>query len=127
MIEKDQQFLLSGGGCMKVSASMLSVCVLTGMGSWVRAQPEPPAPPPAWSGEGGLSYVRSTGNSENATLGAAIKVVREKNDWKATGLGSVIRATDREVKTAERLDAALRLERALSARFSAYGQSTYQR
>jgi putative salt-induced outer membrane protein len=86
-----------------------------------------PTVPPVWSGEGGLSYVHTTGNSDSTTIGGSLKVVHEVAPWKAVLTSAVLRATDREVKTAERLDAGLRLERALGARLSAYAQSSYLR
>jgi putative salt-induced outer membrane protein len=113
---------------MKVSRAGLCLVVQMAASSWALAQgAASPTPPPEWSGEGGLSYVRNTGNSDNSTIGAALKAVHQQERWKASVAASLIRATDHDVKTAERLDAALRAERSLGARFSVYGQSTYLR
>ena len=71
--------------------------------------------------------MHTTGNSDSTTIGGSLKVVHEVSPWKAVFQSAILRATDREVKTAERLDAGLRVERALGARLAVYAQSSYLR
>src|SRR5437868_5225307 len=73
--------------------------------------PSPSPTPPLWSGEGGLSYVRTTGNSDNSTFGAGLKLVRERGSWKNLASAEFVRATDHSVRTTERVEAGLRAER----------------
>ncbi len=90
------------------------------------AQDAPPAPP-VWSGEAGLSYVQTTGNSQNSTIGAGLKLQRLKESWKLNLASAFIRAETEDVKSAEKLTGLVRLERALGARKAVYGQGDYLR
>lgn len=83
--------------------------------------------PPRWSGEAGLSFVRTTGNSSSSTLGAAFKLWRRDPLWKLGLTTALVRSKADELKTAERLDGALRVERGVGKRFAAYGQASYLR
>lgn len=83
--------------------------------------------PPLWSGEAGLSYVQTSGNSDSATLGAGLKLLRESGPWKVGFAGAFVRTETDDVKSAEKLDALLRAERALGERFAVYGQGSYLR
>jgi putative salt-induced outer membrane protein len=84
-------------------------------------------PPPEWSGEAGLSYVQTTGNSDSSTIGGALKLLRQKGVWKVGLGGAFIRSETDDIKSAEKYDALLRGERALGERFSLYGQGSYLR
>ncbi len=83
--------------------------------------------PPLWSGEAGLSYVQTTGNSSNSTIGAGLKLLRQGAAWKTAFSGAFIRTSSEEVTTAERLDSALRGERGFGDRVAAYAQGAYLR
>jgi putative salt-induced outer membrane protein YdiY len=82
---------------------------------------------PAWSGEAGLSYVQTTGNSSNSTVGGAFKLVRDDSVWKLMLSSAFVRTESESVKTAERFDGALRGERGFGDRFAVYGQALYLR
>jgi putative salt-induced outer membrane protein len=83
--------------------------------------------PAVVSGEAGLSYVQTTGNSSNSTIGAGLKLLRQAGAWK-TGLNTAFVRTESEsVKTAERFDTALRAERGFGDGFAAYAQGSYLR
>lgn len=101
---------------------LLMVSAALASPAWAQAPP-----PPAWSGEAGLSYVQTSGNSDSATLGAGLKLGRESGRWKLGFATAFVRTETDAVKSAERLDALLRAERALGERFAAYGQGAYLR
>lgn len=86
-----------------------------------------PPPPPAWSGEAGLSYVQTTGNSENSTIGAGLKLGYLKSVWKLGFATAFVRSSSEGDKTAEKLDALLRGERGFGDRVAVYGQGGYLR
>jgi putative salt-induced outer membrane protein YdiY len=88
---------------------------------------EPPSGPPSWTGEGGLSFVQNSGNSETSTFGATLKLFHEEGPWKIGVSGGYLRSSDSDVKTAERIDGLLRAERGFGERFGAYGQLGYLR
>ncbi|HET7295267.1 MAG TPA: DUF481 domain-containing protein [Vicinamibacteria bacterium] len=87
---------------------------------------EPP-PPPVWSGEAGLSYVQTAGNSDASTFGAVFKLLRQKDPWKVAFATAFVRTETSDVKSAEKFDALLRGERALGPRFALYSQGSYLR
>ncbi len=101
--------------------------VLCGAGRVLAQEPAAPPPPPAWSGEGGLSYLKTTGNSDSATFGATLKLFHEREKWKTGIAGGFLRSSESDTLTAERIDARLRAERALGPRFAFYGQGSYLR
>lgn len=84
-------------------------------------------PPPAWSGEAGLSYVQTTGNSQSSTIGAGLKLGYLKNVWKASFATAFVRSETDDVKSAEKFDAVLRGERAFGDRVAVYGQGAFLR
>lgn len=84
-------------------------------------------PPPPWSGEGGLSYLRTSGNSETSTFGATLKLFHQDGPWKIGVSGGYLRSSDTDVKTAERTEGLLRAERGFGERVAAYGQFSYLR
>lgn len=83
--------------------------------------------PPVWSGEAGLSYVQTSGNSDASTFGAGLKLLRQKGPWKLAFATAFVRTKTDGVKSAEKFDALLRGERALGARFALYSQGAYLR
>jgi putative salt-induced outer membrane protein len=88
---------------------------------------EAPPPPPVWSGEAALSYVQITGNSDSGTLGAGLKLVHLAGPWKINFGTAFVRTETDGVKSAEKLDALLRGERAFGERVAVYGQGAYLR
>lgn len=96
-------------------------------GSLLAPKPAPAPPPPLWSGEGSLSYVQTTGNSENQTLGAGFKLLYQPSLWKAEFRSAFVRTQADSVKSAERFNALLRGERSLGPRFAAFGRATVLR
>jgi len=100
--------------------------------AWLAAAPvwaadPPPPPPPGWSGEAAVSYVQSTGNSDNKTLGAGTKLRYLREPWKTELRAAFIRVETNDVDSSKRSSAALRAERTLGGRLAAYGQAGYLR
>lgn len=83
--------------------------------------------PPVWSGEAGLSYVQTTGNSDASTFGASLKLSRQKDPWKVALATAFVRTATGGVTSAEKFDALLRGERGLGARFAVYSQGAFLR
>jgi len=108
-------------------SGLLSCGAGVGLAQEAPAAAAPPPPPPTWSGEGGLSYLKTSGNSDNSTFGATLKLSHEKDAWKVGFAGGFLRSVESELKTAERMDARLRAERAFGPRFAFYGQGSYLR
>lgn len=96
-------------------------------GSLLAPKAAPAPPPPRWSGEGSVSYVQTTGNSENQTLGAGFKLLHQPLPWKFELRSAFIRTESGDVKSAERLNALLRGERSLGDGLAVYGQASFLR
>jgi len=75
---------------------------------------------PSWTGETGLSFVATTGNSETQTLGLDLKFERRPEPWGVVFGGSFIRAEQDKELTAERYGAYVRGKRALSERWELF-------
>ncbi len=103
-----------------------AVLALWGVAGAVVAQEAPPSPP-SWSGEGGLSFIKTSGNSETSTFGATLKLFHDEGPWRIGISGGYLRSSDSDVKTAERTEGLLRAERGLGERFALYGQLSYLR
>ena len=80
-----------------------------------------------WSGEGSLTAGSTTGNTETTDIGAGLNVTRDTLKWKQTGeLSAQYNETDGD-NTADRLFAALQLDRKLeNDRWSIYGRGSYE-
>jgi len=90
------------------------------------AQGAPP-PPVVWSGEAGLSYVQTTGNSENSTLGAGLKLGYQRDVWTVSFATAFVRTQSDGLKNAEKFDAMLRGERGFGERVAVYAQGAFLR
>jgi putative salt-induced outer membrane protein YdiY len=110
-----------------VLAALAAAAALSAAEDTPESSPTPTATPPRWSGEGGLSYVRTTGNSDNSTFGAGLKLVRERALWKNVASADFVRATDHSIRTTERIEAGVRAERALDTRPGTFVRGSYLR
>lgn len=93
----------------------------------VYAQTPAPSPPPEWSGEAGLSYVQTGGNTDTQTVGLSAKGLRQTRQWKAEARGAFLRTESADLVTAKKWTALGRGDRSLTERLSAYGQTTFLR
>jgi putative salt-induced outer membrane protein YdiY len=83
--------------------------------------------PPVWSGQTGVSYVATTGNTDTSTLGASGELVWQPGKFKLSAQAAIIRAENADAITSKRVDGALRMERALQDHVGAYAQGAYYR
>jgi putative salt-induced outer membrane protein len=75
---------------------------------------------PSWTGETGLSFVATSGNSDTQTLGLDLKFERKPEPWGVVFGGSFIRAEQDEELTAERYVGYVRGMRALNERWEIF-------
>ena len=88
--------------------------------------PPPPPPPPLWTGSLGFSYLATSGNSDNQTLGLAAALARLPSPWGLELTAAANRAESEGEKTAERVFAGLRGKRALGERWEAFGGLSWE-
>jgi putative salt-induced outer membrane protein YdiY len=95
----------------------------------VAQTPVPAAEPAAkpWSGEASVSFVQTTGNTENQTLGAGLKAAWQNAPWKVSLAAAYLRAKAADVETARKTNAAVRGEYDLTARIGVYAQESYMK
>lgn len=78
------------------------------------------APEPLWSGNAGLSYVSTTGNTETSSLGLDASLVRKPTPWGYELFATFDRAETSDVLTAERYRAGFRATRNLNDHWSVF-------
>jgi putative salt-induced outer membrane protein YdiY len=96
---------------------MCAATVLLSVAGAGLAQEEEEAKKPAWTGNLGLAYLSTSGNSDTETFGLDFKLEREPDPWGLAAEASFNRAEDEGTKTAERYFAAVRGRRALNDRW----------
>jgi putative salt-induced outer membrane protein YdiY len=94
---------------------LIAACLLCGAGN-AAAQAPAKEPPPVWDVQVGAAFVGTSGNSDTSTIGADFGAHRRWTIWQIESAATVIRATDRGTRTAERYLASLRGDRALAPR-----------
>lgn len=75
---------------------------------------------PAWSGQVGLSYLATSGNSDTETLGLDFETVRRPMPWGLEATAQFNRAEEDGAVTTERYQAGLRGTRSVSERWTAF-------
>ena len=109
-----------------------AVLVVIGLAAAPAAFAQTPAPaaetsPRPWTGEASVSYVQTTGNTENQTLGAGLKAAWQSAPWKVSLAASYLRAEAANAETARKATAALRGEYDFTPRVGVYAQESYLR
>jgi hypothetical protein len=91
---------------MKSLSGTLSTILFLGA-AVARAQAPPPAPtpPPIWSGDASVSFVQTTGNSQNRSLGAGLNLVYQNAPWKVAFTTAFIETKADDVETSRRFNA----------------------
>jgi putative salt-induced outer membrane protein len=84
------------------------------------AQEEEEQKEPAWTGNLGLAYLATSGNTDTETFGLDFKLEREPEPWGLELTALTNRAEDQGVKTAERYLVGARVRRALDERWEAF-------
>jgi hypothetical protein len=80
-----------------------------------------------WSGEAGLSYVQTGGNTETQTVGAAARLTHDGARWKTEAQAGFLRGEAADTVTAKKWTAIGKAARAFDERLSAFGQTSYRR
>lgn len=107
---------------MRQVRALLVVALLLLAPAALRADDEQEPPPdPAWSGNLGLSYVATGGNTDTSTLGLDFKMERRPAPWGFDITATFTRSDDEGVLTAERYTAGLRARRAFGERWEVFG------
>jgi len=105
----------------RAGAALCAVLLLVAPGALRAEDEQEPPPEPAWSGNLGLSYVATGGNTDTSTLGLDFKMERRPTPWGFDITATFTRSDDEGVLTAERYTARLRARRALGERWEAFG------
>ncbi len=100
---------------------MLLMLVFALVAPPVLAEETPAAAPPAWSGESGLSYVATSGNTDTSTLGLTFALNRTPDPWGWEFKAGYLRAEQDGDTTAERTEVSARAVRALNERWDLFG------
>lgn len=87
----------------------------------VMAEEEAAPAPPAWTGESGLSYVATSGNTDTRTLGFSFALNRIPDPWGWEFKAGYLRAEQDGDTTAERTDGSARAVRAVNERWDLFG------
>jgi putative salt-induced outer membrane protein len=90
----------------------------------VLADEEEAPPEPTWTGEAGLSFVATGGNSDSETLGLNFTVERKPTPWGVVFGASFIRAEQEGELTAERYTGFVRGNRRLGERWELFARAT---
>ena len=89
--------------------------------------PATPPPPPLWSGEVGVSYIGTSGNTSTSSFGGNFGLLYKPDPWAFEGKFAFLRSESEHVVTAEAYDASLTAARSLTPRLDIYGGSEYHR
>jgi putative salt-induced outer membrane protein YdiY len=82
------------------------------------AQTPPPPPPPLWDVQIGASFVGTSGNSDTSSVGADFGLHRRWPVWQIESTASAVRASNNDVRSAERYLGAFRGQRSLTSLLS---------
>lgn len=85
----------------------------------------PPPPPPLWSGQGELSFVATSGNSDTQTLGVGAEVAWQPRPWSLAFKGAFVRNEADGEEKANSLAAMIRGARTFTPRFEAFARGDY--
>lgn len=102
-------------------ATLLTLLLLAVAPAATLAQETEEPPPPPWSGNLGLSYLATSGNSDTTSFGFDGEIKRIPDPWGLLFLANYLKATDSGDTTAERYGVSLRATRKLSERWELFG------
>lgn len=87
--------------------------------------PAPAPPPPLWSGQGELSFVATSGNTDTQTLGIGAEVVYQPLPWSVAFKAAFVRNESEGEEKANSLALMLRGARTFTPRFEAFARGDY--
>lgn len=96
--------------------------LLTAVGP-IRAQDE--EPPEGWRGKGELGFVKTSGNTETSTLNLALEFVYEKEKWRHTLSGTMLKSKKSGTTDAERWTAGIQSDYKFSEKSYLFGAFRY--
>lgn len=85
----------------------------------------PPPPPPLWSGQGELSFVSTSGNSDTQTLGIGFETAYQPLPWSVAFKAAFVRNEADGEEKANSLTAMVRGARSFTPRFEAFARGDY--
>jgi len=89
--------------------------------------PATPPPPPLWSGEVGVSYIATSGNTSTSSFGGNFGLAWKPDPWALEAKFAFLGSVSEHVVTAEAYDSSLTVARSLTPRLDIYGGSEYHR
>jgi putative salt-induced outer membrane protein len=89
--------------------------------------PATPPPPPLWSGEVGVSYLGTSGNTSTSSFGGNFGLKWLPDPWALEAKFAFLRSESEHVVTAEAYDGSVTAARSLTKRLDVYGGSEYHR
>ena len=105
----------------KIAVICLLAITLMSMPAFAEEAPKAETPDPLWTGNTGLSYVSTTGNTDTSSFGLDFSFIRRPTPWGFEIYGLFNQADDSGEKTAERYLAGIRGIRELNDRWSLFG------
>ncbi|MCC6301644.1 MAG: DUF481 domain-containing protein [Gammaproteobacteria bacterium] len=107
----------------KAIMTMTTMAMLTAGAAPAYAQEETPQ---GWSGDTGLGFVVTTGNTETETINAKATLIYGAAPWKHTGKLDLLKGSDNDETNADRLSLSGKSERDLSAASYVFGLVNYE-
>lgn len=107
----------------KAIITMTTMAILAAGVSPAHAQEETPQ---GWSGDTGLGFVVTTGNTETETINAKATLIYGAAPWKHTGKLDLLKGSDNDETNADRLSLSGKSERDLSAASYVFGLVNYE-
>ncbi len=90
-------------------------------------KPAPTEAPPRWSGTAGFSFLQSSGNTENKSVGGEVGLVFQHKPWKVELGGDYLKMEANQSVSWDRLNMALAGERVIHDGLSCYTKGAYRR
>ena len=110
-----------------VVAGTLGAAFASGQTPPCPCPPAIPPPPPLWSGEVGVSYLGTSGNTSTSSFGGNFGLKWLPDPWALEAKFAFLRSESEHVVTAEAYDGSLTAARSLTKRLDVYGGSEYHR
>ncbi len=82
--------------------------------------------PEPWGGEGDLAYSRSSGNTDNQSLLAKLKLIYRQNDWVHTGQMEAVNSSEDGTRSAESYTLRYQSDYSITETWYAFGKGRYE-
>lgn len=109
------------------AVALCTVLCLPAVAGAQSAAPAPPPPPPVREGTAEASFVSTSGNTDTQALGLGADVVYRPSPWILKWKAAFVRQKSNGELSAQSLLFAMRAERPITARASAFGEYGYLR